>query len=177
MNRSRSRRLIQSLLLSAALLAPGACARAGEAQAAATPSGQPVPRFVSLKSDVANGREGPSRNHRILWVYQRRGLPLKVVQEWEGWRKVEDPFGDQTWLLSNMLEKRRTIYVLGEDGGDVLLRARPDLESKVRASVERGVIGELRTCSRGWCEVRIGETEGWAPRRVLWGTDGVAPEG
>ena len=53
-----------------------------------TPSGQEVPRFVSLKFDVANGRSGPSRSHPVAWRYVRAGLPMEVVAETPDWRRV-----------------------------------------------------------------------------------------
>jgi len=55
---------------------------------AKTPSGFPVPRYVSLKVGKVNGRTGPSRQHAIAWQYRRKGLPLVVVAETEMWRKV-----------------------------------------------------------------------------------------
>ncbi|MBR3194859.1 MAG: hypothetical protein IKF62_29145, partial [Bosea sp.] len=39
-------------------------------------SGLPLPRYVSLKSDRVNLREGPSKEHRTSWVFQRAGLPV-----------------------------------------------------------------------------------------------------
>ena len=41
-----------------------------------TPSGLPVPRYVTLKFDRVNARAGPGDDHRLLWVYQARGLPV-----------------------------------------------------------------------------------------------------
>jgi SH3-like domain-containing protein len=143
---------------------------AGDAYAATTTAGA-APRYMSLGADLANGREGPSRDHRILWIYQRRGLPVKVVQEWQSWRKVEDPFGDQIWLLASKLQRQRTIYVIGDNGEDAALRNRPKPDSGVVAQVARGVVGELQGCSRGWCEVKLDGMTGWLPRRTLWGAD------
>jgi len=66
---------------------------------AKTPSGFPVPRYVSLKVGKVNGRTGPSRQHAIAWQYRRKGLPLVVVAETEMWRKVRDVTGDETAKL------------------------------------------------------------------------------
>ena len=44
-------------------------------------SGLPVPRYVSLKSDRVNLREGPSKDHRTSWVFQRAGLPVEITAE------------------------------------------------------------------------------------------------
>ena len=38
-------------------------------------SGLPIPRFVSLKTEKVNVRKGPSSDHDVARVYQRKGLP------------------------------------------------------------------------------------------------------
>ena len=53
-------------------------------------SGLPVPRFVSLKADRVNLREGPSKDHRTTWIYERAGLPVEITAEFGMWRKVRD---------------------------------------------------------------------------------------
>lgn len=50
-------------------------------------SGLALPRFVSLKSDRVNLREGPSKDHRTAWVFQRAGLPVEIVAEFDNWRR------------------------------------------------------------------------------------------
>ena len=45
----------------------------------------PLPRYASLKTDRVNLREGPSKDHRTLWVFQRAGLPVEIVAEFETW--------------------------------------------------------------------------------------------
>ncbi len=162
-------RIVCAGMLCGALAAP--LAIGNPAQAAEAFAARAQPRFLSLGVDTANGREGPSRDHRIVWIYKKRGLPLKIVQEWQRWRKVEDPFGDQTWVLASTLQRQRTVYFMGDDGQDVALRARPDINAPVRAEVARGVVAELHSCSRGWCEVKADGVKGWAPRRALWGAD------
>lgn len=91
------RRLISLALALALGCSAAAAAQDGEARAD-TPSGQQVPRFVSLKVDVANGRSGPSRSHPIAWRYVRAGLPMEVIAETPDWRRVRDPDGEITWM-------------------------------------------------------------------------------
>jgi SH3-like domain-containing protein len=91
-----------------------------------TPSGQEVPRFVSLKFDVANGRSGPSRAHPVAWRYVRAGLPVEVIAETPDWRRVRDPDGEVTWMHRSIQSGRRNRLVprgrpgisrLGKGGG------------------------------------------------------------
>ena len=65
-------------------------------------SGLPVPRFVSLKSDRVNLRNGPGTDYPTAWVYRRAGLPLEVIKEFEGWRQVRDADGATGWVLQSL---------------------------------------------------------------------------
>jgi SH3-like domain-containing protein len=66
-------------------------------------TGQPIPRFVSLKSSQTNLREGPSRDHRIAWVFKRSGLPVEVIAEFETWRRIRDSEGSEGWVMLNFI--------------------------------------------------------------------------
>ena len=66
-------------------------------------SGLPVPRFVSLKAEKVNVRRGPSSDHPVAWVFQRKGLPVEIVAEFENWRRVRDSEGEEGWILQACL--------------------------------------------------------------------------
>ena len=72
-----------------------------------TPSGMPVPRYVSLKFDKVNARSGPGDDHKLLFVYRVRGLPLQVVAETSEWRRVCDPEGTLAWVHKRVTDGRR----------------------------------------------------------------------
>lgn len=160
-------RRLAALALALTLLAP-AQARQDEATPD-TPSGQPVPRFVSLKVDVANGRSGPSSQHPIAWRYTRAGLPMEVVAETPDWRRVRDPGGEVTWMHRSILSGRRSVYTIEETP----LHARDNADSPVEAIAEPGVILSLERCRTGWCRVEAQGYRGWARTSTLWG---VYPE-
>lgn len=132
-----------------------------------TPSGKPVPRFVSLKFDEVNGREGPSLDHPILWVYHQKGLPLQVVAETPDWRKVRDPEGALTWMHARTLSDRPTVVVASE--GPVALKTRARTEAGVLALVDPGVVFELDRCEAAWCRVEGRAASGWIAANALWG--------
>ncbi len=85
--------LYLAVVSAAALLVPPVIAETPAGRPAAVGSGLPVPRFVSLKSDRVNLRNGPGTDYPTGWVYRRAGLPLEVVKEFEGWRQVRDAEG------------------------------------------------------------------------------------
>ena len=156
--------------LAAALLPAGAPAQ--ESRASIRGSNLEIPRFVTLKASLANMRAGPGKDYPIKWQYRRVGLPLKVVGEFEVWRKVEDHEGETGWMNVNMLTIRRMALV---SESTEPIRSGGGEGSPVVAVAERGVILELEACDEGWCRVAGGRIRGWIRRDALWGIlDGEA---
>jgi SH3-like domain-containing protein len=133
-------------------------------------SGLPVPRFVSLKADRVNLREGPSRDHRTTWIYERAGLPVEITAEFGVWRKVRDSDGTEGWVLHNLLSGRRTALVAPWKK-DVLftLYAQPAANSTPLARLQPGVIGSIKTCDGSWCEIFGDGFDGYIQQDDLWG--------
>jgi SH3-like domain-containing protein len=130
-------------------------------------SGLPLPRFVSLAADKVNARTGPGARYPIAWQYQRRGLPVEVVAEYEYWRRIRDHDGTETWVHKNLTSGKRYAVV---DGGVRALYRKPDADADVLLTAETGVQARLRKCPDAmWCQVEIAGTRGWMPRSWLWG--------
>ncbi len=131
-------------------------------------SGQPLPRFVSLRAGEVNMRIGPGERYPIDWVYLRAGVPMEVVAEYYTWRRVRDWRGIEGWIHTSMLTGRRAMVV----SGDVrALRTKPDPLAPVVARVEPGVFGRLKECPKngGWCRVEVAGFDGWLRRGDFWG--------
>lgn len=160
--------------LAAALLALGLAAAQTAARSADTPSGFPVPRFVSLKSDKTNGRIGPSLQHETRWLVQREGLPVLVIAEaGEAWRKVRDPEGDEMWVHALRISGRATAIVTA--GAPVELRRAADPASELKARLAPGVIVEILSCEAARCRVKAKDQRGFVDAGRLWGpTDAQA---
>lgn len=147
---------------------------AGTVPAAASGSGLPVPRFVSLKSDRVHARQGPSLEHKVLWVYTRAGLPLEVIREFEGWRQVRDSEGAEGWVLQSLVSGRRTALILpwelkGGAAPKIELLTDGSAGGRPVAMVEAGVIANIRSCDKTWCNVSVGEYRGFVQQNKLWG--------
>ena len=151
--------------------APASAAAANAAAKAVTGySGLPVPRFVNLKGDTTNGRVGPSLDYPVRYVFNRKGLPVRVVAETPDnvWRKVEDHEGETMWIHQSQLVSSGTVLVL-EDG--LTLHAQPTGESLARARLQRGVLARIDRCEQGWCQLTVDGFRGWAPQAGLWGVE------
>ena len=153
-----------------ALLALGACKGGqGQPQGRATPSGLPVPRYVSLKFADVNARGGPGDDYRLLWVYRAKDLPLQVIEETTDWRRVCDPTGAKAWVKATGIDGRRTVIGLKPD--PLPLLARPAEGAKTDATLAPRAAAFLDHCKQGWCRLKGKGGGGWARASELWGTD------
>ncbi len=133
-------------------------------------SGLPLPRYVSLKTDRVNLREGPSKDHRTRWVFHRAGLPVEITAEFETWRRVRDSEGAEGWVLHSLLSGRRTALVAPwRKGTELLLYSAPATTAPVVAKLEANVIASLRSCDRAWCRISGTGFSGYMPQSDLWG--------
>lgn len=135
-------------------------------------SGLPVPRYVSLRSDHIYARTGPGMRYPIKWVFQKDGLPVEVVQEFDTWRKVKDKDGETGWIHQSLLSGARSVIVLSSDAEKpepVDMRRGAGAEFRLVALAEPGVIGVVRKCDKGWCQIDAKGFRGWIDRRFLWG--------
>jgi len=134
-----------------------------------TATGNPLPRFASLRTDEVNLRRGPGTRYPIDWVYKRRDLPVEIEREFEVWRLIVDPDGVKGWVHQATLTGRRSFIVTGAER--TLRRDASDTSAAV-AVLKPGVIGRLRSCGAGsdWCQVQVGDYRGYLRRGDLWGT-------
>ncbi len=129
-------------------------------------TGMPVPRFVSLKSGKAFLRAGPGDAWAVVWVYQKRELPLQIVDEYDHWRKVRDIDGAEGWLHKNLLTGTRTALTTVPMQP---VYQTPNAASKVTAQLDKDVIIGLRECRADWCKIGDKRFVGWVPRSSIWG--------
>lgn len=134
------------------------------------PSGLPIPRFVSLKAEKVNVRRGPSSDHAVAWVFQRKGLPVEIVAEFDNWRRIRDSDGEEGWILQSLLSGKRTAVVAPwRDGQSLTLYDRPNAAGAKVAIVGAGVVANIEGCNGDWCEITAGGYDGWLEQNQLWG--------
>ncbi len=124
------------------------------------------PYWASIAANEARMRVGPSLDYPSNWIYQRRDLPVKVVQVLGNWRKIEDVDGTQGWMHVRLLSATETAIVsaVAADMRDGKGDDRPLL---YRAA--KGVVGRVSECSGGWCQFNVGGKKGYVHASSLWG--------
>lgn len=154
----KSLTVVLSLMVSPALAAP----------AAAPP--QPAAHYVSQRGDQAYLREGPSYQHKIIWIYRHRGYPFLVTASFDVWRRVEAPDGAMGWMSATNLSDQRTVLITGKIRVPIHASAQG---GKLVGLADPGAVAALKSCSRDLCHISGQDIDGWIARDRVWG---VGPE-
>ena len=129
-------------------------------------TGLEIPRYVSLKSDDANIRVGPSKNYPIKIKYIIKNYPLKVLEEYEEWRKVEDFKKNTGWIHKSLITGNRTGIILSNEKPVKLFNT---LNGNVIGEIGKRNIVYLEKCKINWCLVSLGNFRGWMDKKHIWG--------
>ena len=120
-------------------------------------TGMPLPRFASLKSDRVNLREGPSKDHRTKWIYQKAGLPVEITAEFETWRRIRDSDGAEGWVAPWGKDKPVPLHTKADTASPIIVQLMPN------------VVASIKSCDGQWCRL-VGEGyDGWVQQQQLWG--------
>lgn len=147
---------------------------ASEAQAAVMgPSGLPLPRFVSLKSNRINLRVGPGRDYAVQWLYLKPGLPVEIIQEYDNWRRIRDADGTEGWVLQTLLSGKRAGIAApwSKEAANepVPMFSRAQETAGVSAQLEPGVLGKIVACDGQWCKFETNGYDGFVRQTDIWG--------
>lgn len=149
-------------------VALAATAALASTSGAAADAKRKAPYFASITAGKARMRTGPGRTYPASWLYVRADLPVKVIDSYKAWRKIEDPDGTQGWMLGALLSEARTGIV--RDAIAELLE-RPAAGARVAWRAEPGVVGRLSQCASGWCRFDVRGQAGYVEAARLWGVD------
>ena len=127
----------------------------------------PASEFGSFAHDEVNLREGPSYQHRVVWIYHRKDLPVEVIGQYDIWRHVRVFDGATGWIHMNMLSPRRTVVVTSARPVPIRDDAGPG--GKAIAFAQHGVVAKLEACKADACEIMASGTEGWVRKQDIWG--------
>lgn len=136
------------------------------APASAQPQRQ-TPYFASIASGDAMMRTGPGRNFPATWRYVRADLPIRVVEIYQNWRRIEDPDGTRGWMMVSLLSDQRTAIVRGNEPQP--MHEEPNSNSAIRFRAAPGVVGRISRCADGWCRFDVGGRDGFIRIDMIWG--------
>lgn len=130
---------------------------------------RPTPYMASIAAGRAMMRTGPGQTYPGRWLYVRPDLPIRVVEIYRNWRKVQDPDGTTGWMMVGLLSDQRTAIVRGNAARP--MHEAPDESSPVRFRAEPGVVGRVSRCAGGWCHFDVRGRGGYIRIDQVWGVD------
>ena len=133
------------------------------------PAQKKAPYWASIIPGQARMRTGPGRQFPATWLYQRAGLPVKVIETYPNWRKIEDPDGVQGWMQANLLSDDRSGLIRGT--AIQPLREKPEPDARIVWRAEPGVVGKISECRKSWCKIDVNGKMGYVDASALFGVD------
>ena len=123
-------------------------------------------KFLSLKNNEVNLRLGPSFEYPIKLTYNKKYLPIIIIDKSEAWRKIKDFEKNSGWIHISQLSKRRT--AINYKNNSILFK-KPTIYSKPIARLETGRLVLINKCKLKWCKITSGDFNGWLNKKYLWG--------
>ena len=122
--------------------------------------------FLSLKNNEVNVRVGPSKQYPIKFTYNKKYLPIEVLDKSSTWRKIKDLENNSGWIHISQLSKKKTAININNNS---LLYKKPTIYSKKIAKLEVGRLIIIKKCKKKWCKITTGNYGGWIFKKSLWG--------
>jgi len=122
--------------------------------------------FLSLKNNEVNLRQGPSFEYPIKLTYQKKYLPVIILDKSETWRKIKDFENNSGWIHISQLSKKRSGINIKKNS---ILYKKSTIYSKPIAKLEIGRLVLINKCNLKWCKIISGGFNGWVKKNSLWG--------
>ena len=122
--------------------------------------------YLTLRSDKVNLRQGPSLNHPIKLVYNKKFLPVLILDKSYNFRKIKDHENNSGWIHISQLSKKKA--ALNIKDRSIIFR-KPSEYSKPLAIIQEGRLCLIKKCKADWCKIKTGKFTGWIKRENLVG--------
>ena len=123
-------------------------------------------KFLSLKNNEVNLRQGPSFEYPVKFIYKKKYLPVEILDKSETWRKIKDFENNSGWIHASQLSKKKS--AICKKNNSVLYK-KPTIFSKPIAKLEIGRLVLIKKCKAKWCKITSGDYGGWVFKNTLWG--------
>ena len=121
--------------------------------------------FVTLKHKKVNVRYGPSLDYQVKYIYKKAGLPLKVIDRKENFRRVIDHKNNSGWIHWTQLKNSISFVATSEK----ILFKKPSKFSQPLAKLSKGRLLIVIECKKKWCNIKTGNYTGWVDKKNVWG--------
>ena len=130
-------------------------------------SGLKIPRMVSLKNELTFVRTGPGKEFPIKFEINQKGYPLKIIAEFNNWRKVNTKNNLSGWIHTQLLSSFKTGLIIKE----TVLKKRPLNSSKNIARLLPDLLIKVKECKLKWCNIEVFQNKkfvGWVTKKNIF---------
>ena len=121
---------------------------------------------MTLRNDKVNLRQGPSFEYPVKLTYEKKFLPVLIIDKSYNFRKIIDHENNSGWIHISQLSKKKAA-LNNED--DSIIFKKPSKYSKPLAIAKKGRLLLIKKCKNNWCKVKTGNYIGWIKKRNLKG--------
>ncbi len=132
-------------------------------------SGLKIPRIVSLKNSLTFMRSGPGKEFPVKFEFKKKGYPLKIIAEYNNWRKVTTFNNITGWMHTQLLSSVR----MGLVTKTTLLKMTPSNSGDTLAKLLPNLLIKINKCQENWCKIEIVKRKifiGWVKKDTIWGS-------
>ena len=101
------------------------------------------PSWYPAKSEIVNVRQGHSFDYPIKFIYRKKNLPVKIIDVWENFKKIQDYNNNQGWIHVSKLSKRKAAINIKNNS---IIFKKPTIFSKPLARLEKGRLVLVKKC-------------------------------
>ena len=121
--------------------------------------------FLSLKKNKVYVRYGPGKDYPIKYIYKKKFLPVKVIDEKENFRRIIDHKKNSGWIHRIMLTKLNSLIVLEEK---IVFKKNSKFSEPI-VKLEKGRLVTIKKCELNWCHIVSDNYSGWIETKNVWG--------
>jgi len=121
--------------------------------------------FLSLKKNKVYVRYGPGKDYPIKYIYKKKFLPVKVIDEKENFRRIIDHKKNSGWIHRIMLTKLNSLIVLEEK---IVFKKNSKFSEPI-VKLEKGRLVTIKKCELNWCQIESDNYSGWIETKNVWG--------
>jgi|TARA_B100000427_G_C15156819_1_gene441243 SH3-like domain-containing protein len=122
--------------------------------------------YLTLRSDKVNLRQGPSFEYPVKLTYEKKFLPVLIIDKSYNFRKIIDHENNSGWIHISQLSKKKAAI---SNKTEVIIYKKSSKYSKPLALVEKGRLFLIKKCENSWCKIETGDYSGWVKKEHLKG--------
>ena len=122
--------------------------------------------FLTLKYNRVKVRQGPSFEYPVKFIYKKKYLPIKIIDNKDNFRKITDLKNNNGWIHVSQLSKKKSAINIHNLS---IIFKKPNIYSQPIARLEKGKIAIVKKCKEDWCKIITNDYKGWIFKNYLWG--------